>query len=110
MGFLTNLSDYFKCEVWKPAIPVTIFGILVSVAFSSNVGWILFDMTEHFILRYILISVGLLQCMAVGWFFEYSSTAAASPAHAKALKWLSIIYWIPTVVICFYANFALESN
>lgn len=110
MGFITNLSDYFKCQIWKPAIPVTIFGIIASVAYSSNVGWILFDMTEHFILRYILISVGFLQCVAVGWFFEYSSTASASEAHAKALKYLSLLYWIPTVVICFYANFGMGEN
>jgi SNF family Na+-dependent transporter len=108
MGFITNLTDYFKCSIWKAALPVCLCGILLTIAYTSNVGWILFDMTEHYILRYLLISVGFLQCVAVGWFFEYFSTAAASPNHEKALKILATMYWIPTIVICFYANFALD--
>lgn len=102
--------DYFKCSAWKAALPVSIIGILVTIAYTSNAGWIVFDMTEHFILRYIVIAVGFLQCISVGWFFEYHTTAIVSPEHNKSLKCLALMYWLPTIVICFYSNFGLESN
>ena len=79
LGFVINLTDYFKCAIWKAALPVVIFGIIASTAYTSNSGWILFDLTEHFILRYIVIAVGFLQCVSVGWVFEYFTTANTSP-------------------------------
>lgn len=54
---------------------------------------------------YIIISVGLLQCISVGWVFERETTAARSPEHRKSLRSLTLLYWFPVVVICFYANF-----
>jgi SNF family Na+-dependent transporter len=110
LSFVTNVTDYFKCKPWKVVIPVCIVGIIVTLAYTSNAGFILFDLTEHFILRYIVIMVGFLQCVAVGWFFEYFTTAAVSPLHAKSLRLLSLGYWFPVVVITFYANFALEEG
>lgn len=110
LGFITNLTDYFGIKAWQAGIPVTLFGIGYSVAFTSNSGWILFDMTEHFILRYIVIMVGFLQCVSVGWYFEYFTTAAVSSIHRNSLRALALFYWIPCIVITFYANFGLESN
>jgi hypothetical protein len=110
LGFVTNITDYFKCAIWKAAVPVVLCGIIISCAFTSNVGWIIFDMTEYYILRYIVISVGLLQCVSVGWFFEYFTTSRMSLLHAKSLRILAVCYWLPVVVICFYSNFGLESN
>lgn len=110
LGFVTNLTDYFNCETWRAAIPVTVFGILATIAYTSNSGWILFDMTEHYILRYIVVMVGFLQCVAAGWYFEYFTTAAVSPLHARSLRLLALIYWVPTIVITFYTNFGMESN
>jgi NSS family neurotransmitter:Na+ symporter len=108
LGVITNLTDYFKCATWKAAVIVCFFALVVSFAFTSNSGWILFDLYEHFVLRYLLISVGFLQCIAVGWFFEYYSTAAVSKDHANSLRVLALMYWVPNVVICFYANFAIK--
>jgi signal transduction histidine kinase len=110
LGFVVNLSDYFKCAIWKAALPCTLIGLLISYAYTSNVGWVLFDLTEHFILRYIVVTVGFLQCVSVGWIFEYFTTAAVSPGHAKSLRVLALFYWVPVVVVSFYANFALEEN
>ena len=104
-GFITNIIDATHCSRMKAAIGVSMLGVLLSAAFTSNIGWSLFDMTEHFILRYIVITVGFLQCLSVGWFFEYETTAAASENHAKSLRALSLYFWIPTVFISFYANF-----
>jgi len=65
-------------------------------------------MTEHYVTNYIVILVGLLQCTAVGWIFEYDTTAKVSPVHAKSLRIIALTYWVPVVVFSFYANFAME--
>jgi SNF family Na+-dependent transporter len=85
-------------------------GILMSLPFCSNFGWILFDLTEHYITSYIVIMVGILQCIAVGWMFEYDSTAARSPQHAKALKYLTCFFWVPMLLLGFYSNFFFPDN
>lgn len=79
LGFVVNLSDYFETSIWKCALPTVIVGLGYSCAFTSNSGWVLLDMTEHYILRYIVIMVGFFQCVSVGWYFEYFTTAASSP-------------------------------
>jgi hypothetical protein len=110
LGFITNLTDYFHCATWKASLGVTIFGLVATTAYTSNSGWVLFDMTEHYILSYIVIIVGFLQCVSAGWYFEYYSTAAVSVNHAKSLRTLAVFYWIPVIVITFYANFGLTEN
>jgi len=37
-----------------------VLGIVLSLPFCTNFGWILFDLTEHYITSYIVIMVGLL--------------------------------------------------
>ena len=82
-----------------------ILGIVLSLPFCTNFGWILFDLTEHYITSYIVIMVGLLQCVSVAWLFEYDTTAIQSEEHARSLRWLTTLYWVPMILLGFYANF-----
>ena len=104
-AFVTNIHDSMQWTRWKIALGVCLLGILLSTPFTTNFGWILFDMTEHYIISYIVLGVGLLQCISVGWMFEYETTAIVSEGHRKSLKAMSLCYWIPVVISCFYANF-----
>jgi len=78
----------------------------LSALFCSGFGWVLFDLVDHYISSYLIIGIGLMQCVAVGWLFEYQSTAAVSPEHARALRYLGLWFWIPVVTISFYCNAA----
>ena len=49
---------------------VVLDGIILSSLFTSNWGWVLFDTVDHYMSVYIVFSVGLMQCIAVGWIFE----------------------------------------
>lgn len=109
-AFATNIVDATGCERWKAALGTCVLGIILSIPFTTNFGWTLFDLTEHYVTGYIIIIVGLLQCIAVAWLFEYESTAAVSENHRKSLKAMALCYWIPVVVIAFYANFAFPDQ
>ena len=65
----------------------------------------MFDLVDHYLSDYCIIILGLLQCIAVGWVFEASSTAEKSEDHHRGLKVLGVFFWMPVVIISFYANF-----
>ena len=88
------------------AVIVVLLGMALTAIFTTNFGWILFDLVYHYISSYIIIAVGFMQCVAVGWLFEYHTTAAVSQEHTKSLKYLGMIFWIPTCLACFYTNAA----
>lgn len=67
-------------------------------------------MTDHFITDYIVIMVGILECTCVGWLFERETTAMQSLAHRKSLNVLCIMFWAPTILLCFYANFVFPED
>jgi len=109
-AFNTNIVDATGCARWKAALGTCILGIVLSLPFTTNFGWTLFDLTEHYLSGYIIILVGFLQCVAVAWFFEYESTAMVSENHRKSLKVMSLCYWVPLVIVAFYANFAFPEQ
>jgi SNF family Na+-dependent transporter len=110
-ALVTNILDANKglSRVLVAGI-ICLFGALISILFTTNLGWVLFDLVDHYISNYLILAVGLMQCVSVGWFFEKNSTACMSPLHAKSLKWMHLLYWIPMVTIAFYANFAFQSS
>jgi SNF family Na+-dependent transporter len=111
-ALVTNILDAARGTANRVAVAglVCFFGALVSLIFTTNFGWVLFDLVDHYISNYLIMVVGLMQCVSVGWFFEKDSTACMSPSHAKSLKWMHLLYWIPMITLAFYANFAFEAS
>ena len=107
---VTNIIDYSRCSRLKATIWVFIAGIVFSVPFCSNAGWLLLDLVDHYISDYILILVGLCQCISVGWIWEYESTAIVSPGHRSSLRWMTYTYWIFAPVITFNTIFGLKGQ
>ena len=69
-GVVTNIIDHTGCKRWKAALGTVAVGIGLSTLFCSNWGWVLFDLVDHYVTNYIVLPVGLCQCIAVGWIFE----------------------------------------
>ena len=105
-SFVTNIIDSTKMNRIQVVVGLCLVGLAISSIFCSNVGWAVFDMVEHYVANYIVILVGLWQCIAVGWVFEWESTAIRSEGHRKALKYLTGFFWVPVHILSFYANFS----
>jgi len=108
-GWVANLTD--KDPAAYRMYPLMVFGqcatgYALCMLFCSNWGWILFDLVDHYITDYVILLIGVLQCVAVGWVLEYESTAVRSEAHRESLRHLAAFYWIPVIAISFYSNFA----
>ena len=111
-ALVTNIIDAFHGNISRAGVSslVCLFGALISMIFTTNFGWILFDLVDHYISNYLILAIGLMQCVSVGWFFEKETTAAMSPNHAKSLKWMGLLYWLPVIAITFYSNFAFSQE
>ena len=105
-ALVTNLIDYFKWSRSVATGAVCLLGVILSSLLTTNFGWVLFDMSEHYISDFLITGIGFAECVSVGWVFEYYTTAAQSPAHHRALRVLHYAYWIPIVTLCFYAQIA----
>jgi len=103
---VTNTIDATGCARWKAALGLCTCGIALSSVFTSNYGWVLFDMVDHYLSNYILLGVGICQCVAVGWLFERRETAARGDNYRRSMRALVCMFWVPVLVISFYASFA----
>lgn len=67
---VTNMIDQSGMKRWECSLFICCAGFLLSSLFCSNWGWVLFDLVDHYISLYIVLPIGLCQCIAVGWIFE----------------------------------------
>jgi len=109
-AIITNFVDQYKWNRTGSAAFVCVVGILISLIFCSSFGWVLFDLIDHYISSYIVIGIGLMQVVSVGWLFEKETTAIQSKGHADSIKWMGAIYWPTVVIFAYFANFGFTSN
>jgi SNF family Na+-dependent transporter len=71
-GFVTNILDATRQKASRAGVAfiVCFCGALISLMFTTNFGWVLFDLVDHYISNYLIMAVGMAQCVSVGWFFE----------------------------------------
>lgn len=57
---VTNIRDEFKTNRTGAAFFVCFTGAILSLFFTSNFGWVLFDLVDHYITSYIVIGAALM--------------------------------------------------
>jgi len=85
-------------------------GVGISFLFTSSWGWMFFDLVDHYITDYCIVSIALLECIAVGWVFEAHETASRSEAHERGMKVLGFLYWFPVIIISIYCHFGVDED
>lgn len=73
---------------------ICLFGLLCSIPFCTNWGFVLFDVIDHYLCVYLLFICGLFQCYGCGWGFDVEETMNKSDNHRKSLIYLTISYWV----------------
>lgn len=69
-GVVTNIIDATGWNRKKVSVGTIMACIILTVPFTANWGWVLFDMVDHYLSTYIVFPVAILECVAVGWVFE----------------------------------------
>lgn len=87
----------------KIALFVCIAGFLGGILFTTNAGLYYLDITDHFVTNYGLVFFGLLECLAVGWFYgaEKLRNYLNDVSDWKVEKWwsLTVKYFIPVILV-----------
>lgn len=84
-------------------------GFLFSIPFCTNWGFILFDVIDHYLCTFLLLLVGILQCIGCGWGYDVERTINKSTGHKNGLLVLSAAYWI-NLLICGVLFVAIEKT
>lgn len=81
------------------AFVLCLIGFIGSIPFCCNWGFVLFDVVDHYLCAYLLNILGILQAFGCGWFFDVEPTIAKSDGHKKSLTFLSVMFWVPLIII-----------
>jgi len=97
------------------ALYVCIAGFLLGTVFVTGAGLYYLDIVDHFVTNYGLILVGILQSIAIGWFYGADKLRSYINSTGKSAlgKWwnFSIKYFIPlTLSIFLLAQFIKDLN
>ena len=68
-------------------------------------GLNLYDTVDHYMNNYLLVLVGVFQCLGCGWYFDFEKTLTKGPAVMRA-TYISIIgFWVPLIAVSFATVF-----
>ena len=69
----TVVYDYVGDKMSRPKINLILctFGALCSLIFCLDIGIYIFDVIDHFLNAYMMMLIGILECVGVGWFLEF---------------------------------------
>jgi len=69
-AFTASIMDKFGSERRKVVTILCVLGFLGSIIFTSQAGLHWISILDHFLTNYGLITVGILECILVGWLFD----------------------------------------
>ncbi|MBD3347634.1 MAG: sodium-dependent transporter [Candidatus Eisenbacteria bacterium] len=68
-GAVAGLRDKWHISQQRAALYFSIFGFLVGIIFTTGAGLYWLDIVDRWMNDYGLVVIGLLECIAIGWFY-----------------------------------------
>jgi len=68
-GAVAGLRDKWNISQNLAAGAFCVFGFLVGLVFTTGSGMFWLDIVDHWMNNYGLVVIGLLECIAIGWFY-----------------------------------------
>jgi NSS family neurotransmitter:Na+ symporter len=72
-AFASAVIDKFGWSRFRIVTVTCVIGILGSIVFTTRAGLFWLDIVDHFLNNYGLVSVGLLECLLIGWYYRIDS-------------------------------------
>jgi len=63
------LGPQSKVKRWMITLVLCVFGFVGSIFFCLDIGLYLLDVIDHYVNVYIMLFIGVLECIGVGWFY-----------------------------------------
>lgn len=98
-----SVRDRFpSASIKKIALVITFFGILAGLLYSTKSGLYYLDITDHFIVSYGLVIIGILESLIIGWFWKGGALVEFikdhSTFHLEGL-WLFSVRWFTPIFL-----------
>ncbi len=93
------IQDRWPC--WRRHVTVAVIAILFFVAslfYTRANGLYLLDIVDHFVVNYALVAVGLLEMLAIGWWYNADKLRNALNEQAK-IKLGNIFPWTLKIIV-----------
>ena len=81
------------------ALFLVVLGGICSLAFSFNWGFTLFDVVDNYLNVYLMLVVGLLETMGVGWVYEFGQVTSKGANYKNSIVILTVGYWVGVIAI-----------
>ncbi len=69
-AFVAAMVDKFGMTRQKLVTFICVLGFLGAIVFTTQAGILWLDIVDHFITHYGLVTVGILECVLIGWLFQ----------------------------------------
>ncbi len=98
----SSLNDKFKITKGKATAILCIIGFSLSLFFTMGNGLKLVDLFDHFIANFGLLTIGLIECLILGWMYSTVKLRkhANSSSDIKIGRWWDILikFVIPSIL------------
>lgn len=79
------------------ALLLCVVGAIFSIFFCFNWGFTLFDVVDHYVNVYLMLLMGVFECLGAAWVYEMPAAIAASTKNSVYI--LFIGFWAPLVIL-----------
>ncbi len=96
-AFVAAMVDKFGVSRQKLVTFISVLGFLGSIVFTTQAGLLWLDIVDHFITHYGLVSVGILECVLIGWLFQLPKLRA----HINQVSSIQLGIWWDALIKVF---------
>ena len=97
-GTTTAISDKFKINKKKTTITMCIIEFFIGIFFCTGAGLAWLDIIDNFINSYTLVLTGILEAVAVGWFFKTSKVLEEINRNTNKFK-MPVGWFYPSIKV-----------
>jgi NSS family neurotransmitter:Na+ symporter len=95
-GISTAFSDKFGTDKKKTTITICIIAGVISLIYTTGAGLAVLDIVDNWCNSFTLILIGVLETVAIGWFFKTGKIVKEINRNSKKFKMPKI--WFDTAV------------
>ena len=85
-GVSASISDKFKINPRKATLVICIVAGLISIVYATQSGLAWLDIVDNWTNQYNLIIIGILECIAIGWFFKTDKVLTQINRNSKKFR------------------------
>jgi NSS family neurotransmitter:Na+ symporter len=99
----SSVNEKWEISKAKATGIICILGFFFSLIFTSGGGIHLLEIVDHFITNFGLVSIGLMECLILGWMYNIYRLRKHANETSEILlgRWWDVLikYIIPTILI-----------